>query len=109
MKAFIAECRRRRVFRSTALYIVGAWGVLQVASLAFDNWGIPIEAMRYVWIGAVAGLPIALILGWRFDIVGGRIVRTPDDDAEAPHALGRGDRIILSFAAVAASRSLPAW
>lgn len=58
MKTFIAECQRRRVFRVAALYIVAAWIVLQVADLAFDNWGIPSEAMRFVWIGTIVGLPI---------------------------------------------------
>jgi TolB-like protein len=102
MKTFIAECQRRRVFRIAAFYIVGAWIVLQVADLAFESWGIASVSLRTVWIGAIVGLPIALFLGWRFDIAGGRIVRTPDDDSEVPQALERSDHVILSLAAIAA-------
>ena len=31
----IGELRRRRVFRMTAMYIIGSWAVLQVADLLF--------------------------------------------------------------------------
>lgn len=76
MKSFLAECRRRRVFRLAGMYVVGCWGVLQVADLAFENWGIAQFTIRYVWVAATVGLPVALFFGWRFDIVGGRVVRT---------------------------------
>jgi len=101
MKHFIVECRRRQVFRVIGLYIVAAWVALQVAALAFENWGIPIEAMRFVWIGAFAGLPIALLLGWRFNITGGRILVTASaaDDGDRP--LGKADYAILGIAAAA--------
>lgn len=100
MKSFIAECSRRRVFRVAAIYILTAWLVLQVGDLAFDSWGIPAIGLRHVWIGAVLGFPIALFFGWRFDIVGGRIIRTQDDDSPADSSLHLADRIILSAIAV---------
>jgi TolB-like protein len=102
MKSFIAECHRRRIFQVAGLYIVGVWVVLQVAALGFDNWGIPTEAMRYVWIGAVAGLPIALILGWRFDIASGRIIRTGDSEQDSNRSLRRNDYLVLGATTIAA-------
>ena len=96
MRSFIAECRRRRVFRVAALYIVGAWVVLQVADLAFEAWEMPPTFLRGVWIAAIFGFPAALMFGWRFDIEGGRIVRTPDADAPADLSLKRGDYVILA-------------
>ena len=95
MKNFIAECRRRRVFRVATLYIVGAWIVLQVADLAFDSWGVPAEALRYIWIGCLLGFPIALIFGWRFDVIGGRILRTRSADGDTDLSLQRADYVIL--------------
>lgn len=95
MKTFIAECHRRSVFRVAALYVVGAWIVLQVADLAFESWEIPAVALRYVWIGAILGFPVALIFGWRFDIVGGRIILTQDIDAPDDVSLHRADYFIL--------------
>lgn len=100
MKSFLAECRRRRVFRLAGMYVVGCWAVLQVADLAFESWDIPSLAIRYVWIAAIIGMPVALYFGWRFDIVGGRIVRTPTGDALTDPALHFVDYATL--AAVAA-------
>lgn len=100
MKNFIAECHRRRVFRVAALYVVGAWVVLQVVSLAFDSWGVPPSVLRRVWLGAVIGFPAALIFGWRFDFVGGRIVRTLDDSAADDISLHLSDYLILTALAV---------
>lgn len=100
LKFFIAECHRRRVFRVAALYVVGAWIVLQVADLAFESWGIPAHALRYVWIGAVLGFPAALVFGWRFDIIGGRIVHTPDSDSATDLHLRRADYLILGALAI---------
>ena len=97
MKSFIAECHRRHVFRVAALYVVGAWVVLQVFDLAFEAWGVPSAALQFVWLGAMLGMPVALVFGWRFDVTGGRIVRTPDDDGgNDSMTLYRTDYIILT-------------
>lgn len=96
MKTFLAECRRRRVFRLAGLYVVGCWGILQVVDLAFENWGVVDQAIRYVWIGAIVGLPVALFFGWRFDIVGGRIQRTADGVTSADLSLHTADYLILA-------------
>ena len=96
MISFIAECNRRHVFRVAGLYIVGAWAVLQVADLAFEAWDIPSSKLRFVWICAALGLPIALIFGWRFDVIGGHIIPTQDDGQTGDVALHRTDYLILS-------------
>ena len=88
------------MFRVTALYFVGAWIFLQVADLAFDAWEIPSLALRYVWIATILGFPVAMIFGWRFDIVGGQIIHTPDSDASADLSLRRADILILTALAV---------
>ena len=100
MGEFFNELSRRKVFRVAALYIVGAWVVLQVADLAFPGLQVPEGSIRFVWIGAIAALPIVLILGWRFNIAGGRITRTPALDMTEAIPLGRSDYAILSVLAV---------
>ena len=91
------ELKRRRVFQVAAFYIVAAWVVLQVADLAFESWGIPEQAVRHVWVGALLGLPLVLLLGWRYDINWQGVVRTPVDghDAGADSSLGRQDYVLL--------------
>jgi len=93
---FLKEARRRRVFRVAALYIVGAWVALQAADLAFPGFGIPESAIRYIWMGAILGVPVALFFGWRYDIIGGRIVRTAVSDVEADLSIRRADYVILA-------------
>jgi TolB-like protein/Tfp pilus assembly protein PilF len=95
-KGFFKELRRRRVFRAGALYIIGAWVVLQVADLAFPGLGIPENAIRFVWAGAIALLPAALLLGWRFDIAKGRLVRTPPAGQDDLRGIGRADYVLLT-------------
>lgn len=96
----LKEARRRRVFRGVGLYVVAAWAALQAADLLFESWGISPAALRHVWIGAILGFPVALVLAWRYDIAGGRIVRVANSDMEADLSIRRADYVIL--AAVAA-------
>jgi len=88
------------VFRVAAIYVVGAWIVLQVFDLAFVSWDIPATALRNIWIGAIVGFPIALILGWRYDIVGGHIVRTMNTDPDADLSISRADYFILTISLI---------
>jgi len=95
VKQLLEEARRRRVFRVTALYIFGAWAALQVSDLAFQGLGVAGTAIRYVWIGAILGLPIALFVGWRYDLVGGRVRRTAVNSADASQSIHRADYVVL--------------
>jgi TolB-like protein/Flp pilus assembly protein TadD len=89
------EARRRRVFRIATLYIVAAFVAIQAADLIFPGLGIPESSIIYVWIGSAIGLPFALFFGWRFDLIGGRILLTAAPD-EAALPIGRTDKITLS-------------
>ena len=95
----LQELRRRKVLRLAALYIVGAWVVLQVADLAFESWEIASSALRFIWLGAFLGFPIALVFGWRYDITAHGLVRTPPADAgtQVDLSLRRSDYLILAL------------
>jgi TolB-like protein len=106
----LQELRRRKVFRLAALYIVGAWGALQVADLAFESWDIASSALRYVWLGAVLGFPIALVFAWRYDITAHGISRTPPANVgeHIDLSLRRSDYLILALlVAVAIGATYP--
>lgn len=94
--ALIRELRRRRVFRAGAIYIVAAWVVIQASDLAFPAINIPESAIGFVWIGAIIGFPIALFLGWRYEVANGQLIRTQDDRPELDLSLQRADYFILS-------------
>jgi TolB-like protein len=67
-----------------AFYIVAAWVVLQMADLAFPGLAVPDQAIRFVWMGAFLGFPLALIFAWRYDITAEGIARTPAADPAVP-------------------------
>ena len=91
------ELRRRRVFRTAGLYVVGVWLVIQVADVSFPAWGLPETGIRYLFIAAAACFPVVLVFGWFFDITADGIARTePADAGEAPDLrLRRGDYVLL--------------
>jgi len=97
-RAVFSELRRRRLFNTVALYIVGAWVVLQVTELALPALNIPDIAIRYVWIGAFLLFPLVLLFAWRYDVSSGGIRRTaPADAIDADTALQRRDHWVIGF------------
>ena len=95
MPRFFAELKRRRVYQTAGLYIVGAWAALQVADLAFESWGIPDAALQSVWILALVLFPAAILFGWRYDLTASGIVRTPRSENEAEAPLTRSDVAVI--------------
>jgi TolB-like protein len=105
VKSLIGELRRRRVLRTAALYIVGAWLVMQVGDIVFPALGIPERSLRYVLFGALLGFPAVIVFGWFFDVGPHGISRTrpvgPNESGE-PQALRASDYVLLAaFLAVA--------
>jgi len=58
--------------------VVGAWVLLQVASLALQALDMPDALLLYFWSAAFLGLPVALLFGWYYEITVAGIRRTPD-------------------------------
>jgi TolB-like protein len=99
----IREARRRKVFRTAAYYLVGAWVLLQVGDVVFPILGLPDEALQLVLAASIAGFPAALIVGWKYDITPRGIRRTPSaqESVDATDlSLKRTDYVLL--AAIAA-------
>lgn len=71
--AFLAEVRRRRVYRVAAAYIAGAIAIIGVTG---DMEVISERAARAIQITVIAGFPVALVLAWIFDLRAGRLTRT---------------------------------
>jgi TolB-like protein/lipoprotein NlpI len=104
LQNFVFELRRREVFRTAGLYIVGAWVLLQVAALAFQSLGIPDSALVWVWIAVSVGFPLAIVFAWRYDLTMHGIVRTPSVEDENTSDLslrGMDYTILAALAAVA--------
>ena len=105
-KNLLKEARRRRVFRTVGLYIVGAWVVVQIALAVFPALSISEAAIRYIWTAALLGFPLAVAFGWRYDIRGGRVERTAPTRTDVSISLGRGDFLLLGALGVVATAIL---
>ena len=99
MLRIIRELRRRHVFRGAGFYLVGAWVVLQVGDVIIEPAGLPAWTMTALLYLIIAGFPLAMYIGWRYDITDHGIVRTkPVTDSEIKHvdlSLKTSDFVIL--------------
>ena len=77
MSGFFDEVKRRKIYRVAAAYIVVAASIIQLASAAFPAWELPNWALRLVIVLLLVGFPLALILGWVFDVTSQGIRATP--------------------------------
>jgi tetratricopeptide (TPR) repeat protein len=80
---FWTDLRRRRVFRALAIYAGAAFVVLQGADLVLRPLGISDKWYRALVIIALAGVPVAAIVSWLFDITPDGIRRTRSADTVA--------------------------
>ena len=81
--SFLGEIKRRKVFKVAAVYAVVGWLIIQVVGQIAAPLGLPpwFEAFVIVLLGI--GFPIALILGWIFDLTPEGLRSTPVQATEA--------------------------
>src|SRR6266699_501141 len=65
---FLAELKRRNVYKVAVAYAVGAWLTIQAASIFLLAFNAPQWAMQIVILIVVVGFPIALVFSWAFEI-----------------------------------------
>jgi adenylate cyclase len=65
---WIAELRRRKVFRAAAMYLVIAWLLIQVAGTTFEPMGLPAWTLKLTIALAVLGFPLVCGLAWALDL-----------------------------------------
>jgi TolB-like protein len=83
LSRFLAELKRRKVYRVTAIYLVLAVGGLEVASVLLPSTTLP-PWFDELFLGlAITGLPLVLVLAWTFDITESGIRRTEDEHVES--------------------------
>ncbi|MGH8100186.1 MAG: hypothetical protein ACREIW_02730, partial [Chthoniobacterales bacterium] len=78
---FLAELRRRNVYKVAVAYIVGGWALSQGIAQVFPVFDVPNWAIRLIVLLIIIGMPIALVLAWMFEITPQGIKRTETADA----------------------------
>jgi hypothetical protein len=80
---FVAELKRRSVFKVTSVYAITAWGASMGAAQLLPAFGAPDWAVRAFVLVAILGLPFAAVLAWAYDITPKGIIRDEQDEADA--------------------------
>lgn len=68
LSSFLAELKRRNVYKVAVAYAVVGWLLVQVATQVFPFFEIPNWAVRLVVLAIVIGFPIALVIAWAFEL-----------------------------------------
>ncbi len=76
MKSFLAELKRRHVYKVAVAYGVVAWLLIQAASIVLPTFEAPGWVLKTFLVAMVAGFPMALIIAWAFEMTPEGIKRT---------------------------------
>lgn len=101
--AFWAELKRRRVLQVAALYLVGAWVALQVASVVVPALFLPDWIVSLVLYLLILALPLALVLAWHFDLTPQGLKQDLTDADRRPGGLKAGIAFSAAFAVIGAA------
>jgi TolB-like protein/Flp pilus assembly protein TadD len=78
MAGFITELKRRNVFRIAALYIVGAWLILQIADVMLPLFELPEWGVRATASILALGFIPAMIFSWIYEFTPKGLVKEAD-------------------------------
>ncbi|HEU0207715.1 MAG TPA: hypothetical protein VFQ78_01920 [Candidatus Udaeobacter sp.] len=96
---FLAELKRRNVYKVAVAYAVVGWLIAQIATQIFPFLEIPNWVVRLVIVLIAIGFPIALVIAWAFESTPEGIKRTEVADAANQHSKGRGWIYVVVIAA----------
>ncbi len=113
--SFVAELRRRNVFRVALFYIVAAWVVIQVAETLLPVFDVPDTAIRIIVLILALGFPLAVVFSWVFEMTPEGFKRDkdlhldPETKRETAHKLNWATLIaaVLAIGLLVADRLMP--
>src|SRR5689334_1729507 len=81
IKNFLAELKRRNVYKVAVAYAVVGWLLVQIVTQVFPIFEIPNWALRLIVLAIIIGFPIALVIAWAFELTPEGLKRTEAADA----------------------------
>jgi len=80
---FLAELKRRNVYKVAVAYAVVGWLVIQVSSTVLPTFHAPEWVVQTLVVLVAIGFPIALVIAWAFELTPEGLKRTEDVDLVA--------------------------
>lgn len=68
LKNYISELKRRNVLKASVAYIIIAWIIIQVASIALPTFDAPPFVLKTIMFLMVIGFPLNLVFAWAFEM-----------------------------------------
>ncbi|MEO6065608.1 MAG: hypothetical protein ABIP49_07525 [Lysobacterales bacterium] len=89
--SFLAELKRRNVFRVAVAWLALTWLLVAIANLLFPALGFSIARVRWLLGAMLLAWPVLLLLAWRFELTssGLRVDRGPGRDNPQNARTGR--------------------
>ena len=81
LKKFLAELKRRNVWKAAMAYIIASWIILQVMAVLLPAWDAT-EYIRLVFYLLIGAFPFWLIFSWIYEITPDGIKKTQNIDPE---------------------------
>src|SRR4029079_10212916 len=103
MRSFLRELKRRNVYKVGAMYAVGGWLLVQVATQVLPLFEVSALALRLIVLLIVAGFPVALVLSWVYEVTPQGIKRTEEvapDESIARQTGRKLDFVIIGVLAI---------
>ncbi len=78
IKNYVSELKRRNVFKASAAYLIVAWIIIQVASIALPTFDAPPFVLKTILFLMVIGFPLNLVFVWAFELTPEGIKKTKE-------------------------------
>lgn len=104
LRKYIAELKKRHVFKAGLAYLIGAWVFIEVAALILDAFSAPPYFLKTILVVVAIGFPVWLVFSWIYDLTPEGIKKTEKSDQTAsknPKINQRLNRAIIAFLTVA--------
>ncbi|MBT8071522.1 MAG: hypothetical protein KJO80_13905, partial [Gammaproteobacteria bacterium] len=106
--SFFSELKRRNVIRIGIGYAVASWVIVEVASVLLPTFEAPDWILRAIVLALIAGLPIALLIAWVFELTPEGIkkednVDTPEEEVFKARTARKADLTIMALLTLALS------
>jgi hypothetical protein len=93
VRNFLAEVRRRNVFRVALVYVIAGWLTMQVVDVMFPALKLPEWLTSAVAAFLIIGFPFAVIFAWAFELTPDGIKRERDVDRSESVAPQTGQKL----------------
>ena len=104
IKKYIAELKRRHVFKAGIAYLVVAWLIAQIASIVLPTFEAPSFVMKTLLFILIIGFPINLVFAWIYDVTPEGIKKTKSLENKNKNSdlkSGRLNKVIIASLSLA--------